>query len=221
MLRNVILLVLTMCLLTACNQPTAPAKPKVGVIDTARVFRESEPAKAGVQFLEAIQADMQKQLTELQEKMQNDPENTQLQQEVQTIYTEFQQRIGAEEQNVINLLQESMQRTIDALRTSKQLELIIGSEVSLSYDKALDLTTEIITEMNKQSIEFKAIVPETPAAEMTPTPMQAPAQTEEQATEKDAAKTQDQATDKPAEQTEAKPAAAPTEESKTEAKPAQ
>ncbi len=175
MLRNAIFLMLTVCLLSACNQPAPPATPKIGIIDTARVFRESEPAKAGMKFLEGIHTEMQAQLTQVQEKLQNDPENTALQQEIQTMYAEFQQRIGAEEQNVVNLLQDSMQRSIDALRMSKQLDIIVGAEVALSYSQTLSLTDDIIAEMNKVNMEFKAIVPETPAAEMTPSPMQAPA----------------------------------------------
>ncbi len=184
MLRNAILLALSLCLLTACNQPAPVVKPKIGIIDTARVFRESEPAKAGVKFLEGIHAEMQGQLTALQEKMQADPENLELQQQVQTMYNEFQQRIGAEEQNVVNLLQDTMQRNIDAMRNSKQLDLIVGAEVALSYSEALNLTTEIIAEMNKQNIEFKAIAPETPADAMDAAPMQAPVTMQDPASEK-------------------------------------
>ncbi len=214
MFRNAILLILTVCLLSACNQPAPPAAEptKIGVIDTARVFRESEPAKAGVKFLESIQTEMQGQLTQLQEKMQNDPENVALQQEIQTMYGEFQQRIGAEEQNVVNLLQDSMQRSIDALRMSKNIDIIVGAEVALSYSQALSLTDEIIAEMNKVKIEFKAIAPEAPAEEMTPSPMQAPAAEE--------ATTQTPAPEQSQEQAPA--TEAPTTETKSpEAKPAQ
>ncbi len=191
--KNIILALLAISMLAACNQSgPAPAQSTIGIVDTARIFRESEPAKAGIKFLESVQSEMQDKLTVIQEEIQKDPTNTALQQEVQTMYAEFQQRIGAEEQNVVNLLQDALQRSVDSHRVSKKLTLVVGSEVALAYDKSVDITDDIIAEMNKQSIEFKTIV----AEELTPEPMTsedaAPA-TQAPATEGDAAPAKEQA----------------------------
>ncbi len=162
MVRNIFLMALAICVLTACNQSGTTSS--IGIVDTSRVFRESEPAKNGVKFLESIQTEMQTALTDIQEKIQKDPKNTDLQQEIQAMYTEFQQRIGAEEQHVVNLLQEALQRTVENHRASNKLSLVVGTEVALAYDKTVDITADIIAEMNKLDMEFKSIIPEQPAS---------------------------------------------------------
>ncbi len=168
MLRSLSCLLLA-TFLTACipseKQPETPksAEPTIGVVDTARIFRESVPGKNGVKFLEEIQAKMQNELTALQTAIQKEPENVELQQKAQSIYMQFQQSIGAEEQNVVNILNDLMTRTIEDYRVNKKLLIIVSKETTLSYDSSMDVSADIIAELNKHDVKFKSVAPEEPA----------------------------------------------------------
>ncbi len=171
MLRIIPLLILTLTLLTACESKEKPVvqatqdAPSIVVVDTARIFRESEPGKAGVEFLKKMQGEMQEKLGELQAQIQADPENMELQQSAQAIFAQLQQRMSAEEQNVVNMLNDLVQRTLDDYRTHKKVLLIVGTESALSYDKSIEVTTDIITAINKNKIVYKSVMPEAPQVE--------------------------------------------------------
>lgn len=171
---------LMVTLMTGCIQ-TENSAPTVGVVDTARVFRDSDAGKAGVKFLEGLQEKMQVDLNDIQEVLKKNPNDQAAQQKLQETYMGFQQRMGAEQQNVVTLLNDATQRVLDTFRQQKKLSVILSQEATLSFDKAVDVTAEVIAELNKQKVEFKAIVPETPAAAVAPaeapkaaTPKEAP-----------------------------------------------
>lgn len=160
-------------LLTGCNQAESSA-PGVAVVDTARVFRDSEVGKAGVKFLEGMHDKMQVELNTIQETLQKNPTDQAAQQKLQETYMDFQQRMGAEQQNVITLINDAAQRAMDNYRTQNKLQIIVGSESALSYDKAVDVTAGVIAELNKQKVEFKATQPEGKPAEAAPAAPAAP-----------------------------------------------
>lgn len=163
---------LTMTLLAGCFQSENSA-PTVGVVDTARIFRDSDAGKAGVKFLESLQEKMQVDLNEIQEVLKKNPNDQAAQQKLQETYMGFQQRMGAEQQNVVTLLNDATQRVLDSFRQQKKLSVILSQEATLSFDKAVDVTAEVIAELNKQKLEFKPVVPEAaaaPAATTAPAP---------------------------------------------------
>lgn len=60
-------------MLLACQQTeTKDAQPKLAVVDMARIMRDSEPGKAGVKFLEGLQAGMQDKLNAIQARLEKD-----------------------------------------------------------------------------------------------------------------------------------------------------
>lgn len=149
-------------LLSGCNQPKQSV---VGVVDTSRVYQESEAGKAGVKYLESLQAKMQNDLSTMQEKLQKNP-TEETTKEFQTLYSSFQQQLSTEQQRIILKLNDSLQAVLDAYRTEKGLEVIVGTESVLSVSPEADVTNDIIVEMNKRSIAFeKPVTPETPAVE--------------------------------------------------------
>lgn len=155
-------------LLGGCLQ-SEPANPTTGVVDTARIFRDSDAGKAGVKFLESLHEKMQSELNGIQENLQKNPNDADVQQKLQETYMLFQQRMGAEQQNVITLLNDATQRVMDAYRGQKKLDVILSSEAALSFSKAVDITADIIAELNKQKVEFKPVQPEeTPTPEAKP-----------------------------------------------------
>lgn len=156
-------LLLSVTLMAGCFQSESSA-PKVAVVDTARVFRDSDAGKAGVKFLESLQEKMQADLNTIQEVLKKNPNDQAAQQKLQETYMGFQQRMGAEQQNVVTLLNDATQRVLDTFRDQKKLSVILSQEATLSFDKSVDVTAEVIAELNKQKVEFKAIAPEAPAA---------------------------------------------------------
>lgn len=177
---------LSMTLLAGCFQSENSA-PTVGVVDTARIFRDSEAGKTGVKFLEGLQEKMQADLNEIQEVLKKNPNDQAAQQKLQETYMSFQQRMGAEQQNVVTLLNDATQRVLDSFRQQKKLSIILSQEATLSFDKAVDVTAEVIAELNKQKLEFKPVAPEAVVAPAV-TPAPAPAAPKADAKKGDAPK---------------------------------
>ena len=175
-------------MLIACQQGEGSSQAKLAVVDMTRVMRDSEAGKAGVKHLEGLQADMQAQLNDIQKRLEENAEDVEAQKELQTVYMASQQRMQVEQQNVVNVLYDTMQRIINAYRADKGYALIISSEAAASFDSKADVTSDIIAAMDKQKIDFK------PAVEA------------EKAPEAEAGKDAGQA-EKPAEKAAEKPAA--------------
>lgn len=167
-------------MLIACQQGEGSSQAKLAVVDMTRVMRDSEAGKAGVKHLEGLQADMQAQLNNIQKRLEQNADDADAQKELQTVYMASQQRMQVEQQNVVNVLYDTMQRIINAYRADKGYALIISSEAAASFDPKADVTSDIIAAMDKQKIDFK------PAGEA------------EKAPEAEAAKPADKAAEKPA-----------------------
>lgn len=151
-------------MLFACQQADNNAQPKVAVVDMARVMRDSELGKAGVKFLESLQGDMQTKLNDIQQRLEANPKDLEAQKEMQAVYMSAQQRMQVEQQNVVNLLYDTIQRVINTYRTEKGYALIISTEAAAAYDSKSDVTNEVLELVNKQKLEFKPVSPEAPAA---------------------------------------------------------
>ncbi|MDR1660488.1 MAG: OmpH family outer membrane protein [Desulfovibrio sp.] len=135
--------------------------PKLAVVDMQRVMRDSEPAKAGVKFLEDLHAGMQEKIQAIEARLEKNPQDEDAQKELQTVYMTSQQRMQAEQQNVVTLLYDAIQRVLNAYRERNGHELILNAEVAAAFSPALDVTTAVIAEVNKQKVEFKPLTRET------------------------------------------------------------
>ena len=151
-------------MLFACQQADNNAQPKMAVVDMARVMRDSELGKAGVKFLESLQGDMQTKLNDIQQRLEANPKDAEAQKELQAVYMSAQQRMQVEQQNVVNLLYDTIQRVINTYRTDKGYAIIISTEAAAAYDSKSDVTNEVLELVNKQKLEFKPAAPEAAAA---------------------------------------------------------
>lgn len=165
-------LLLLSLLCAACQQGEnkTASGPRIAVVDVVRVMRDSEPGKAGIKFLEGIQADIQKQLDDIQAKLEKDRENQALQQQLQTVYMAAQQRMGAEQQNVLSQLQNVVQRTMDEFRKAQGYDVIMSAETMASFDAKLDVTNGVIEAMNSQKITFVPVGDKAAAPAAVPAP---------------------------------------------------
>lgn len=148
-------LLLLSLLCAACQQGEEKASgPSIAVVDIVRVMRDSEAGKAGIKYLEDLQAGIQKQLDDIQSKLEKDPENEQLQKQLQTVYMNAQQQMGEEQQNVLSQLQNVTKRVMDEFRRAKGYDVLFSAETLSSYDEKLDVTNDLLVEMNKQKVNF-------------------------------------------------------------------
>ena len=170
-IRFLVLSLLVLCLaVSGCQQPQEPAV-KVGVVDMNRLLRDSEPGKEASRFLEGMQKEIQQQIDDVQARLGKDPENEALQRELQAIYMGGQQRINAEQQNVVSQLLDLTQRLVNNYRKANGLSVVLGTDVAVAYDPALDVTNALLDEMNKQKVNFVSVSnpqPEAPAAAEAP-----------------------------------------------------
>lgn len=156
------LILLLLLALPACQQ--SGNAPKIVVVDMNRIMRDSEPAKAGVKFLESLHTDMQEKINAIQERLAKKPNDESTQKELQSVYMTAQQRMQTEQQNVINLLNDAIQRVINQCREQNGYDIVINVEMTASYNAAVDVTAEIIEQVNKLTITFKPTVEETAPA---------------------------------------------------------
>lgn len=147
-----------------------PDNNKWGVVDIAKLMKESEPGKAGVKFIEQEQAKMQARLDEVQTKLEKDPQNQELMQELQKVYAGLQQQIQQEGQNVANKLFDAVQSAINDYRKANGYAMLIGAEALASFDPSKDVTPAVMEALNKTVLEFKPLA--IPAAK-TPEPAKA------------------------------------------------
>lgn len=166
-------------MLLACQQTeTKDAQPKLAVVDMARIMRDSEPGKAGVKFLESLQSGMQEKLNAIQARLEKDPKDEAAQKELQGVYMASQQRMQAEQQNVVNLLYDTIQRVLNAYREQQGYDIILSAEVAAAFNPKADVTAAVIAEVNKQKIDFKPL-PEPAAPEAAPAPAAQPQEKEQ------------------------------------------
>ena len=164
------LLFVLMLPLSACLPKTDGAKPKFAVVDMQRIMRDAVPAKAGVAFLEEIHSGMQKKISEIQDRLEKNSKDEAAQKELQSVYMASQQRMQAEQQNVITLLDDAIQRVLNVYREQHGYDVILNAEIAAAYNPAVNVTTAVIVEVNKQKIEFKPVAAEdkNPAGETKP-----------------------------------------------------
>ena len=151
------LLLLLGFFIVACEAQEQSSKTSIAVVDMARVMRDSTPGKEGVKFLESRQTALQGQLDAIQDKLEKNPEDEKAMQELQRVYAVSQQRMQAEQQNVVNILFDTIQRTLNDYCTREGYDVILGSEAAAAFNQKIDITDAVIAEVDKQKVEFKPL----------------------------------------------------------------
>ena len=155
--------------LQACDQQ-GKQQAKIGVVNINRIMVDSDAGRAAGKYMEDMQDTLRKQLTALQAtqsqgKDEKKADQEALQQEVQQAYAKLQ----AEQQNVQNILNDVLHRTVDNYRKANGYSMILFSDVVLSFEKSVDVTSEITQAMNQEKVEFKPL-PEPKKEEAKPAP---------------------------------------------------
>lgn len=130
---------------------------KIAVVDPARLFQESAPGKAGIEHLKQIESAMQAQLQVAQGLIEKAPNDEALRARFQKTFLGYQQLVTAEQQKVVESINALMQKTLDAYRTKNSYAVIMGTEGLLSFDPKVDVTAEIIKEMDLAKLTFEQV----------------------------------------------------------------
>ena len=158
-LKTLAIALATTAFLTGAFIDARAQEEKWAVVDIVKLMKESEPGKAGVKFIEARQAEMQKELDAIQEKKEKNPTDPELMQELQKVYASSNQQIQAEGQNVANTLLDAVKAAMDKYRADNGYTMLIGVEALASYAPEKDVTDEIMKEVNNSKLEFKRLSP--------------------------------------------------------------
>ncbi|MBQ7456407.1 MAG: OmpH family outer membrane protein [Desulfovibrio sp.] len=145
------------CFLAACQQGEAQGIQKIGVVNINRLMVDSNAGRAAAKYIENLQDTLRNQLTGLQstgdtEKESKAPDEK-IQKEVQMAYATLQ----TEQQNVQNVLNDVLHRTVENFRKANGYTMILFSDVVLSFEESVDVTSQITAAMNKEPIEFKPV----------------------------------------------------------------
>ncbi len=154
-LRHVLPLVLVcVFLVSACEQQQGTT---FAVADLQRVMRDCDAGKKVVEKLSAMAKESEEKLKPLQEKLDKKPDDADLQAELQQAYMPLQQRIQAEQQNMMNQLVDATLRVVNKYREQKGYAAIMPADVAFSADPKLDVTNDLIAAVNNEKIELKPL----------------------------------------------------------------
>ena len=140
----------------------------IAIVNTESVYKKSAASERGAHYLKTLDAELTAELTALQQKLQNASgskkaaEAAQL--ELQKALMEIQQRFGAEQQQVLNVLSANFKTALEKLREKYKLDVVLASEMVLSASPVVDMTDKAVEEMDALPAEFTRLAPEKEAA---------------------------------------------------------
>lgn len=142
--------------LTACDNNTSSSSgQKNCVVDFGKLMRDSAPGKEGVRLIESMQADMQKDLDAIQDRLEKNPQDSEAMQQLQQSYSLAQQKIQTEGQNIANQIMAMIQDELDKFRAENNYDMIVMTDALASYNPALDKTNKIIERLGKRKLDLK------------------------------------------------------------------
>ncbi|WP_320169443.1 OmpH family outer membrane protein [Maridesulfovibrio sp.] len=156
MLKNAIKLTLFLmiAIFVAGCQQQASSEAKIGFVDTNRVFKECKAGAEGMAYLQQAGEEFKAKFTEMQKTLAGNQteENTR---KFQEALGEYQTKMGAEQNRIVEALQNGFTKAVDEFRTANGYSAILSVETAVSYDKSADISDKIIEALNKMDIKIK------------------------------------------------------------------
>jgi len=147
-------LIIAMAAFVAGCQQQASSGAKVGFVDTNKVFKECKAGTEGMEYLKKSSEEFQTKFAEMQKTLAGNQteENTR---KFQEALGEYQNKMGAEQNRIVEALQNGFTKAVDDYRQANGYSAILSTESAISYDKSADLSDKIIESMNKMDIKIK------------------------------------------------------------------
>lgn len=151
----------------------APAQsqtqPAIGVVDLNLVFTESQSAKTAMQSLEKVKERFDAKLTELGEKSAAAPgENPEAMARLQETLGAFQQEMEGERERLMSIINDGLQKALDALRVKRGLAVLIPREAALSFAPEADVTKAAMDELDALKLDLSPAPSKPEAKQETP-----------------------------------------------------
>ena len=175
-----ILLVLTLFSGAACA--AAPAGG-LAVVDVERIFRESEPGKAGEAHLKQARDVLQKGLDEVRALYKGQEDTPKARAELRNAQAALERQLAADRLAVRQVLTTTLEKVVrawfDGPGQRAATRAVAPASAFFAYSPTLDVTDAILREMNKEKPTFHALptvtVKATPSAQAAPPAKPAPA----------------------------------------------
>ena len=156
-----------MFLVTACNGKN------IAYVNTETIYQKSSVSEKGTTYLKGISSEVEAELVQLQKNVENAPKKDKqaAQVELQAAFASIQQRLNAEQQQVVTVWSDAYKKALEQCRQKYHISAFFPADVILSGDPALDLTEKVLEEMNTIPVTFTPLKEEAAQA-----PAPAPAQ---------------------------------------------
>lgn len=147
------LLIAMAAVIAGCQQQAASG-PKVGFVNSNKVFKECKAGAEGMEYLQKAGEEFQSKFAEMQKNLAGNQteENTR---KFQEALNEYQTKMGAEQNRIIEALQGGFTKAVDDYRKANGYSAILSTESAISYDESADISDKIIEDMNKMAIKIK------------------------------------------------------------------
>lgn len=155
-----------MLFLVGCKDDNAaPQGPKVAVLNMGLMFQTSKASQAAMEYMTKVESELNAEAEKAFKGLGKDAQGNVLKEEMpkqQKILADLQQRYSAEQQMVLTRLNTLATETVDEYRTQHNLNVVLRSDQTFSFNPAIDITEKVIELMNAKEISFTPMLPETP-----------------------------------------------------------
>jgi len=156
-MRKLGALILALTLSIAVSGCTAGSN-NIALVNPSRLFQDSASGKAGIEHLKKMEAAMQEQLQTAQKLIEKRPGDENLRVRVQQEFAGYQQLVNTEQQKVVENINNQIKASLETVRNQKKLNAIFSSETALSFDAKIDVTNDVLAEMNRTPLSFPPAV---------------------------------------------------------------
>lgn len=160
------LLLGAMLFLVGCkDESDKTQESKVAVLNMGLMFQTSKASQAAMEYMTKVEKDLQEELEKAIQNLPKGADGNVVQDsmpQAQKLYAEVQQRYNAEQQMVLTRLNTLATETVDEYRTQHNMDVIIRSDQTFSFNPAIDVTEAVIALMNTKEISFAPMLPEAP-----------------------------------------------------------
>ncbi len=149
-------LTLISCALTLPAFAASPsAQSGIVVVDTARIFSQSTPGKAGEEHLSKVRQVLQKGMDDLQALYKGKEETAEAQAALRDGFMALERQMGLERQAVLKMLNDLLVGAVKTWRAAnKRYTAVMNRELMLDADAGIDVTDAVMKEMNKLQPKF-------------------------------------------------------------------
>lgn len=154
MKKQIIAAVLALGLLIPFCASTSLAT-EIAVIDAAKIFADSNPAKAGEAHLKQVQDILQKGMNDLQAMYKGQENTPAAQQDIAQAYNALNQQMAIERQAVQNVLNALLVESVKEWRAkNSKYDVVLNSQIILDYTSKADVTSAVLKIYNTKKTQF-------------------------------------------------------------------